>query len=133
MKRICDGRFQIFDEILNVLQCQKGYAFADDHFYLFRCHHVNGCFIETSTEAFTTDVSFKGKYVDHFISDYLYVCCKVRQNNNGSVCLIHTETLLHYFFLFLELNVFSLNEFESNGLDRNFSVSFEKKNFLGDW
>lgn len=100
MKRICDGRFQIFDEIVNVLQCQKGYAFADDHFYLFRCNHVNGCFIETSTEAFTTDVSFKGKYVDHFISDYLYVCCKVRQNNNGSVCLIHTETLLHYLFFY---------------------------------
>ncbi|VDI64435.1 Hypothetical predicted protein [Mytilus galloprovincialis] len=61
---------------VNVLQCKKEHALVDNYVYLFRCNHVKGCFIETSKEAFATDDPFKGKRVEHFLSDNLYAAAR---------------------------------------------------------
>lgn len=106
---------EVLTTSVNVIQFKKGYASADNSYYLFRCNHVKGCIIETSTEAFATDNPFKGKRVEHFLSDNLYTCCKVRQNKNGSFRYIPKTASSNFTCHFRIFH--PLNEFESDALD----------------
>lgn len=62
---------EVLKTFVNFIQFKKGYASADNSYYLFRCNHVKGCIIETSTKAFATDDPFKGKSVEQCLSDNL--------------------------------------------------------------